>query len=114
MVMGVSARALDGVYGRSAVGVRARVERSGDSGWVPVAHGETDVSGLFAGWADDRLERGAHRIVFDIDSYFSRLGVTAAYSEVVIAFQIRSRSDACQIQVVLAPSSFSMHFETHG
>lgn len=111
--MSVSAHALDGVYGRSAVGVGARIERSGDNGWVPVAFGETDINGL-ADWADGEFERGAHRIVYDIDSYFSRLGVTAAYSEVVVAFWIQSTSYAYQIQVVVAPSSFSMHVGTHG
>jgi 5-hydroxyisourate hydrolase len=114
ILMSVSARALDGVYGRSAVGVRARIERASDGGWALVASGETDVDGRIADWGGTRFERGAHRLVLDSNYYFARLGVTAAYSEVAVVFRIRDESDTWQIQVVLAPSSYSMYFGTRG
>lgn len=112
--MSVTARALDGVYGRSAAGIRARLDRLTDKGWEPVAHGETDVEGQIKDWADEPFTRGAHRIVFDSDYYFAGLGLAAAYPEISVAFRIRDESDTCQIQLVLAPSSYSMHLETRG
>ena len=42
--MGVSARAMDGVYGRPAAGVPACLERISDDTWEPVARVETDVA----------------------------------------------------------------------
>jgi 5-hydroxyisourate hydrolase len=112
--MSVTARALDGVYGRSAAGVRARLDRLTDNGWAPVAHAETDGEGQITEWAGAPFVRGAHRIVFDSDYYFAGLGVAAAYPEVAVAFRIRDESDTCQVQLVLAPSSYSMHLETRG
>jgi 5-hydroxyisourate hydrolase len=112
--MGVCARALDGVYGRSAAGVRARLEHLGDDGWEPVAHGETDADGTIAVWRDRPFRQGAHRIVFDSDYYFAALGMAAAYPEIAVAFQIRDESELCQIRLVLAPASYATHFETGG
>lgn len=113
MLMCVSARALDGVHGRSAAGIRARLDRLGDDGWEPVARGETDADGAITTWLDLPLVRGTHRIVFDSGRYFAGLGVVAAYPEIAVAFRIDDTGSTCRIQLVLGPSSYSMHFETY-
>lgn len=112
--MGVSARAMDGVYGRPAAGVPACLERLSDDAWEPVARGETDADGKITAWADWSFSPGAHRILFDSDRYFAGLGLAAAYPDIAVAFRIRDGSDSCVIQVVLAPSSYAMNFETSG
>lgn len=112
MPMCVSARALDGVHGRSAAGIRARLDRLGDHGWEPVAHGETDADGAITTWLALPSVRGTHRIVFDSGRYFAGLGVVAAYPEIAVAFRIDDTGSSCRIQLVLGPSSYSMHFET--
>ncbi|GAA5191259.1 hydroxyisourate hydrolase [Rugosimonospora acidiphila] len=109
--MSVSVRAVDGVYGRSAVGLRARLERIDDR-LAPVAHGETDGDGTIPGWSASCLQRGTHRIVFDSDRYFATLGVTAAYPEVVVTFRVLEESDNSLIQVVLSPYAYSTYFGT--
>ncbi|GAB3823504.1 hydroxyisourate hydrolase [Dactylosporangium cerinum] len=107
-------QALDGVYGRSAAGLRARIERIGENVWEPVASGETDIDGFITDWIGTTFETGAHRIVFDSDFYFAALGVTAAYPDVTVTIRNADRAENCRIQVVLAPSSYSMYFGTHG
>jgi 5-hydroxyisourate hydrolase len=110
--MSVSAQALDVVYGRSAAGVRARLEQPAGDGWRVVAHAETDVEGRILDWLDGKLEQGAYRIVFDSDSYFASLGISAAYPEINVLFRVQDESDTCQIQVQLAPYSYSTFFGT--
>ncbi|SCG63970.1 hydroxyisourate hydrolase [Micromonospora humi] len=108
--MSVSAQALDVVYGRSAAGVRARLERPSGESWRTVSQAETDSDGQILDWLDDDFEQGAYRIVFDSDSYFASLGISAAYPEVAVVFRVQDETDTCQIQVLLAPYSYSMFF----
>ena len=112
--MSVSAQALDVVYGRSAAGVRARLERLVADGWLVVAHAETDEDGHLRDWSDQTLEHGAYRIVFDSDSYFANLGVSAAYPEISVALAVHDGADSCQVQVMLAPYAYSMFFGARG
>lgn len=110
--MSVSVQVLDVVYGRSAAGVRARLERPAGEGWTVAARAETDGEGRILDWLDEKLEQGAYRIVFDSDSYFASLGISAAYPEINVLFRVQDESDSCQIQVQLAPYSYSMLFGT--
>ncbi len=112
--MSVTAQALDVVYGRSAAGIPATLERPVDGRWQTVASAVTDENGNIRDWADQRLDQGAYRIVFDSDSYFATFGVYAAYPEIAVAFVVPDDGDACQIQVLLAPCSYSMFFGAHG
>ncbi|GAA3846483.1 hydroxyisourate hydrolase [Sphaerisporangium flaviroseum] len=108
--MSITAQALDGVYGRSAAGVRARLERDGNGGWLDLADAETDSDGCISEWRDKRLERGLYRIRFDSDYYFVGLGLNAAYPEIIVTFRMQDDTDAYQIQVMLSPYSYSTHF----
>jgi 5-hydroxyisourate hydrolase len=108
--MSITAQALDGVHGRFAAGVRARLEREGVSGWQDLAKAETDGEGRISEWCERKLERGVYRIVFDSDYYFVGLGLTAAYPEVIVTFRMQDETDAYQIQVMLSPYSYSTHF----
>jgi 5-hydroxyisourate hydrolase len=114
MSVGVSARAIDGVYGRPAAGVPAHLQWLDGSSWEPVARVETDTNGKIAAWADWSFRPGTYRIVFDSDHYFAGLGLAAAYSDIAVAFRLRDESDTCIIQVAISPSSYMMHFETSG
>lgn len=110
--MSVSAQTLDVVYGRSAAGVRTRLERFAAGGWQILSHAETDADGQVLDWLEDKLEPGDYRIVLDSDSYFASLGVNAAYPEVIVLFRMQDETENCQIQVLLAPYSYSMFFGT--
>ena len=112
--MSVSAQALDGVFGRPAAGIRARLERADNGGWEPVGAAESDADGQIDDWVAERLEKGHYRIVFDSDHYFTGLGVGSAYPEVAVTFRVQYGQDTCQVQVLLTPHSYSMYFGTRG
>jgi 5-hydroxyisourate hydrolase len=112
--MRIVAQVLDGTYGKPAVGVRARLARASGDDWTTVAEAETSGDGRIEDWDSLHLERGLYRIVFDSDSYFSGLGVTTAYPEVSVIFRTEDQYAAFQVQVILAPYSYSTYFGTTG
>jgi 5-hydroxyisourate hydrolase len=108
--MKIVTRVLDSTYGKSAAGVRARLARANDDGWNTVAEAETNTDGSIERWTGHYLERGIYRIVFDTDGYFAGLGGTTAYPEVVVIFRIDEKSPEFQVQVTIAPYSYSTFF----
>ncbi|MDP9870164.1 MULTISPECIES: hydroxyisourate hydrolase [Streptosporangium] len=108
--MGISAQALDGVHGRYAAGVRARLERAEDSQWSAIADAETDDEGCITEWWGQKFERGLYRIVFESDYYFVGLGLSAAYPEIAVIFRMKDETDSYQIKVVISPYSYSTYF----
>ncbi|WP_036320390.1 hydroxyisourate hydrolase [Microbispora sp. ATCC PTA-5024] len=108
--MGIAVQALDGVYGRSAAGVRTRLDHADNGGWSSVAEAETDREGRVQMWRGRRFDRGLYRIVLDSDRYFVGLGLSAAYPEVALTFRMRAETDSYQIQVMLSPYSYSAYF----
>jgi 5-hydroxyisourate hydrolase len=103
---------LDGTYGKPAVGVRVHLSRASSDSWSKVADAETNVSGCIEEWRDWHLELGLYRIVLDSDGYFARLGTTTAYPEIVVIFRMENESRLFQLQVTLAPYSYSTYFGT--
>jgi 5-hydroxyisourate hydrolase len=112
--MKISMRVLDGIYGCPAVGIRARIERIGEDGWELVTTGASDLGGNIAGWSEVKFERSAHRVVLDSDVYFGELGMAVGYPEVVLTIRSREEAEDYQIQVVLAPSTYSAFYVTNG
>jgi 5-hydroxyisourate hydrolase len=108
--MCVSLQALDGIYGKPAVGAHARLERSVDGRWSRVAYAATGESGTITNFVDGQLDPGLYRVVVDSDLYYSGLGFHAAYSEIVIALRVRAELQDHQVQVVLTPYSYSLYF----
>lgn len=101
---------LDGAHGKFAAGVHASLSRANSEGWSTVADAETDDEGRIRGWDDWHLDRGLYRIVFDSDSYFAWLGTTVAYPEVSVIFRMVDEAQVFQVQVTLAPYSYSTYF----
>jgi 5-hydroxyisourate hydrolase len=110
--MRIIVQVLDGTYGKSAVGVHACLARANGTGWATVAEAETNREGCIEEWDSWYLERGLYRIVFDSDSYFAGLGAISAYPEVAVVFRILDEALAFQVQVTLAPYSYSTYFGT--
>jgi 5-hydroxyisourate hydrolase len=110
--MTITAQALDGVYGRSAAGLPARLDISTDGRWQAVAEVETDERGQIDDWTGGKLRRGLYRIVFDSDRYFVGLGVRAAYPEIAVLLRLNDESDGLRVQVLFAPHTYSTFFLT--
>ncbi|GAA5071925.1 5-hydroxyisourate hydrolase [Thermocatellispora tengchongensis] len=110
--MTITAQAMDSVYGRSAAGLRARLEWARDGSWASLADAETDAEGRIDDWEGRALGRGLYRIVFDSDQYYVGFGVNAAYSEISVVFRMHDDFETCQIQVLMSPHSYSTYFGT--
>jgi 5-hydroxyisourate hydrolase len=108
--MKIITQVLDSTYGKSAVGVRARLSRATGEEWTTVAEAETNAEGCIEDWDSWRLGRGLYRIVFDSDSYFAGLGTASAYPEVIVIFRMQEESHAFQVQVTISPYSYSTYF----
>jgi 5-hydroxyisourate hydrolase len=103
---------VDGSFGKSAAGVRARLSRASGGAWSTVADAKTDSDGCVQEWHSRHLERGLYRIVFDSDGYFAELGTASAYPEIVVLFRMEDESRLFQVQVTLSPFSYSTYFGT--
>lgn len=106
--MSISVQALDGIHGRSVVGMRVGLERHEDGVWSVVAKAKTDGTGGVGAWDAQHLTRGLYRIVFDSDYYFVGLGLSAPYPEINVLFRIRDDLDAYRIQILISPYSYSI------
>lgn len=111
--MRIITQVLDGAYGKPAAGVGVRLERAiSDNGWTTVGEAETNDDGRVEDSDDWHLERGVYRIVFDSDSHFAKLGATTAYPVVIVIFRMQDESNNFQVQVTLAPCTYSTYFGT--
>jgi len=110
--MRIFTQVLDGMYGKPAAGVGATLARAYANSWTTVAEAETSLDGRIDDWDIGRLERGLYRMVLDSDSYYAGLGTTIAYPEVAVIFRVEYAARAFQIQVTLAPYSYSAFFGT--
>lgn len=110
--MRITTQVLDGTFGNPAVGVGAHLARANGKGWVTVAESETNAEGCIEEWDGWHLGRGLYRIVIDSDNYFAGLGAATAYPEVAVIFRMQDDSPKFQVQVTLAPYSYSTYFGT--
>jgi 5-hydroxyisourate hydrolase len=110
--MRIFTQVLDGMYGKPAAGVKAALASAYANSWTTVAEAETDLDGRIEAWAVGRFDRGMYRMVFDSDRYFAGLGTAIAYPEVAVVFRVKSDAHAFQLQVTLAPHSYSAYFGT--
>lgn len=110
--MKITTQVLDTTSGKPAAGVQAQLAQSSGNGWRTVASAETNSDGRIEEWDSLQLRRGLYRIVFDCDRYFAGLGGVAAYPEVIVIFRMLDEFFAFQVQVTLAPYSYSTFFGT--
>jgi 5-hydroxyisourate hydrolase len=110
--MRIFTQVLDGMYGKPAAGVRVALSCVYVDQQIMVAEEETNLNGRIDAWAIGRFERGLYRMVFDSDGYFAGLGTAIAYPEVAVIFRVESDAHAFQVQVTLAPHSYSTYFGT--
>jgi 5-hydroxyisourate hydrolase len=109
--MRILTQILDGTYGKPAGGVSARLSRSAsNNGWEVVGEAYTNDDGRIEEWNSWHLGRGLYRIAFDSDGHFAKLGIAAAYPEVIVIFRMQDEAHDFQVQVTFTPYSYFTYF----
>jgi 5-hydroxyisourate hydrolase len=109
---GISTHVLDTARGKPASGVPVRLERQNSSRkWVLVASAQTDQDGRCSQLLPEgaTLKAGAHRLTFDIASYFAACDVEGLYTVVEITFQVRSGESRLHIPLLLSPNCYTTY-----
>jgi 5-hydroxyisourate hydrolase len=104
--MTVSVRVIDGTYGRPATGVSVRLDRDIEGSWTEQKWDVTDEEGNIAKLCDAQFTRGVYRLEFDLDSYFSSMGVTPFYPVVTMKFRIADPGQNHHISLLITPSAY--------
>ncbi len=110
--MTLSTHVLDATTGRPAVGVRVRLERGRDGGWVPTGQGQTGPDGRLS-LSDEAgpgpFEPGLYRITFASGAYFGARGSASFYPEVTITFEMTERDEHYHVPLLLSPFAYSTY-----
>jgi 5-hydroxyisourate hydrolase len=110
-IMRILTQILDGTYGKPAAGVSARLSQSvSGNGWEVVGEAYTNDNGRIEEWNRWHLARGLYRIAFDSDAHFAKLGIAAAYPEVIVIFRTQDEAHDFQVQVTFTPYSYFTYF----
>jgi 5-hydroxyisourate hydrolase len=108
--MRILTQILDGTYGKPAAGLSACLSRSTGGDWEIVGEAYTSDNGCIDEWNSWHLARGLYRIAFDSDSHFAKLGIAAAYPEVIVIFRMQDEAHDFQVQVTFTPYSYFTYF----
>lgn len=103
-MVNLTVEALESVHGRCAVGLCVRLEALVDKEWVLLAERKTDERGRIDDWDGPGESQGLYQVVFDVDRYFSGLGVTPTCPEIVTTFRISGEQAECRVSL-----NFSLH-----
>jgi 5-hydroxyisourate hydrolase len=78
---------------------------------VLVASAQTDQDGRCSQLLPEgaTLKAGAHRLTFDIASYFAACDVEGLYTVVEITFQVRSGESHLHIPLLLSPNCYTTY-----
>ena len=108
----VSTHVLDTAKGTPASGVPVRLDRRDSTGeWSALGSGQTDQDGRCGQLLPEgaTLKEGAHRLTFDVASYFATCGVEGLYTVVEITFQVRSGESHLHIPLLLSPNCYTTY-----
>ena len=104
--MELTVSVVDAHTGRPAVALPVMVERQESDGWYVVAEGETDERGLLRYKAIDG-DLSIHRCVVNTERYFTALGITSSYSDVVVT--LRDINSSRSVSVFIAARSYLVY-----
>jgi 5-hydroxyisourate hydrolase len=98
-------RVIDGMYGRPAEGMPVRLERDIDGRWAEQARVLTDGTGRVSRWPGSVTVPGIYRLEFDLDAYFSTLGITPLYPVITMVIRLSNASRRNRISLLVMPSA---------
>ncbi len=104
--MTVVVKAIDGTYGRPAVGISVRLDRDIEGTWTEQQRDTTDEEGDVSRLRDIQFVQGVYRLEFDLDSYFSSMGITPFYPTVSMKIRVADPGQSYYISLVITPSAY--------
>ena len=96
----ITTHVLDTVHGCPAEGVPITLEYV-DGRWIELGSGVTDSDGQVTELLAEALQPGHYRIVFDVHTYYERLGVVSFYPFIQVNFVIPEGSEGEDFHVPL-------------
>lgn len=108
--MGFSVDVTNAVYGRPAEGVRIRLFNMMDGSWLEIGQDRTDANGRAAILLDASKDRVV-RLEFDLDAYFSTLGVKPAHPLITLTLRLTQKRSAPGVRLLVAPSAYVTYLE---
>jgi 5-hydroxyisourate hydrolase len=106
---GISCHVLDTALGRPASGIEVRLERRADSNgeWQRLAAALTDADGRAAGLEGVTPRApGPHRLVFELEEYFSRTSRASFFPRVQVEFIVASITEKYHVPLLLSPFGY--------
>lgn len=109
--MTVSLEVLDAHNGLPVAQLPVRFERRESEGWTVVACERTDESGRVEKWSDDGGGGYAYRCVLDTDRYFTSLGLSSFYAEIILALRPGAPDRGLRITVLVSAHAYLLQNE---
>ena len=106
----ITTHILDVSIGKPAAGVLVRLDRQTvDGEWETIGDQKTDGDGRARELLVEPLVTGAHRLTFDVGSYFTEKEIDGFYQEVMIAFNVKDASQHYHVPLLLSPFGYSTY-----
>ena len=97
---------VDSMHGRPAEGMAFRLMRKVAGNWEEQTHGHTDERGELPNVPRPvQAASGVYRIEFDLDGYFTSLGMAPFHPTLTVDFRVVDPSQHHGISVVITPYS---------
>jgi 5-hydroxyisourate hydrolase len=107
----LTAHVLDTAVGKPARGVKVRLERQTDTGWVELGKGKTDDDGRIGDLypRDRRLETGVYRLIFETGAYFRAQKQKTFFPRVEVIFEVEKADEHYHVPLLLSPYGYSTY-----
>ena len=107
----ISTHVLDTARGAPAAGMRVTLEAATADGWWHLGSASTDDDGRAPRLlkADEVVQVGTHRLVFETATWFAEQGIAAFYPTVTVAFEISDATDHYHVPLLLSPYGYSTY-----
>jgi 5-hydroxyisourate hydrolase len=108
----ISTHILDIARGAPASGVAVSLAmQNTDESWTELSHAWTDTDGRVKPFflVGEPIERGAYRLIFDTEAYFSSLNIECFYPQVTVVFRIDDGAQHYHIPLLLSPYGYSTY-----
>jgi 5-hydroxyisourate hydrolase len=108
----ISTHILDTSRGSPAQSVAICLEaQNTDESWTELSHAWTDEDGRVKPFflVQKPLTAGVYRLVFDIEPYFSALGVESFYPQVTVVFNVDDDAQHYHVPLLINPYGYSTY-----